>query len=109
MSLDEIKNGDFFRVIWTELRVSLIICIVLGIVNALRILIMYRDTSLAFVVSAAMMCTMIIAQFIGCILPMLAKKIKLDPAVMAAPLITTVVDAASIMIYFGIAIKFFSI
>jgi len=109
MSLDEIKKGDFFKVVWTELRVSLIICIVLGIVNAIRIMIMYKDASIAFVVSAAMICTMIIAQFIGCILPMLAKKVNLDPAVMAAPLITTVVDAASIMIYFSIAIKFFSI
>ncbi len=107
MSIDEIRSGDFFKVIWTELRVSLIVSLILGIVNALRIIIMYQDSTLAFVVSAAMMATMIIAQIIGCVLPMFAKKVKLDPAVMASPVITTVVDATSVIIYFNIAARFF--
>ena len=109
MSIDEIKSGDFFKVIWTELRVSLVVSISLGIINAIRIIIMYHDSNLAMVVSVAMVLTMIFAQLIGCLLPMLAKKIKLDPAVMASPVITTLVDATSIIIYFNIASNVFKI
>lgn len=103
MALDEIKISDFFRVIWTEFRISLLISLVLGIVNALRILLMYHDTNLAIIVSLAVIGTVIIAQIIGCLLPMIAKMVKIDPAVMAAPLITTLVDTASVVIYFSIA------
>ncbi len=106
MSLDEIKISDFFKVIWTEFRISLLISLVLAIINALRIIIMYRDATLAIVVSLAVIGTIIIAQIIGCLLPMIAKKIKIDPAVMAAPLITTLVDAASVVVYFSIANMF---
>lgn len=109
MSVDEIQLKDFFKVIWTEFRISLVISLILGIVNAARIVIMNRDLTLALVTTLAMSGAVVIAQIMGCILPMLAKKLKLDPAVMAAPLITTVVDAASVVIYFTIATKFFSL
>ena len=109
MSLDEIKLKDFFRVVWTEFRVSVLIGVVLSVVNGIRIWIMNGDLRVATVVSLSVAGIVIVSQFIGCTLPMLAKRCKLDPAVMAAPLITTIVDAASILIYFSIATRFFNI
>ncbi len=106
MAVDEIKNGDFFKVVWLELRVSLLLSLALAIVNGLRILLQYRDMTLAVVIALSIMGTVIMSELIGCVLPMLAKKLKLDPAVMAAPLITTIVDAGSILIYFNIACRF---
>ena len=107
MSVDEIKLKDFFKVVFMEIRISLIIGVVLAVVNGLRIWLMEGDIKIAFVVSLSIVLIVIISQFIGCTLPMLAKRCKLDPAVMAAPLITTIVDAASILVYFNIAIHFF--
>lgn len=109
LSVDDIELKDFFKVVWKEIRVSAITSMVLGIVNAIRIIIQYNDAVLALVVSISIIVTVIIAQLIGCMLPMLAKRLKLDPAVMAAPLITTIVDACSVIIYFSIATKFFNI
>lgn len=113
MAIDQIHLKDFFKVVWTELRVSLIISVTLAVVNGARILIMYGDNlqkmALTLVISLSIVGIVIVSQIIGCSLPMLAKKLKLDPAVMASPLITTIVDAASIFIYFNIAIKFFSL
>lgn len=109
MSVDEIELSDFFRVLWLELRVSVVISIILAAVNALRIIIQYHNPTLALVVSLSIIGTVIGSQIIGCALPMLAKKCRMDPAVMAAPLITTLVDAGSIMVYFAIATRFFNI
>ncbi len=109
MSVDEIRLRDFFKVVFTELRISLIISVVLAFVNGARIWIMEGDLKIAAVVSLSIIGIVILSQFIGCTLPMLAKRCKLDPAVMAAPLITTIVDAASIMIYFAIATRFFNV
>ena len=103
MSVDEISPSDFFKVLWMEFRISLVISVVLAILNAIRIIISYHNIMLATAVSLAIIGTVIISQAIGCLLPMLAKKIKLDPAVMATPLITTLVDTASIIIFFNIA------
>lgn len=109
MSVDDIKLRDFFKVLWKELRVSALMSAVLGAVNAIRIIIQYHDYTLALVVSLSIIGTVVMSQLIGCMLPMLAKRLKMDPAVMAAPLITTIVDAGSIIIYFSIATKFFNI
>ena len=109
MSLEEIKLKDFCRVVWTELRVSVIIGVTLSVVNGIRIWLMNHDLRIALVVSLSVSGIVVVSQLIGCTLPMLAKRCKLDPAVMAAPLITTIVDAASILIYFTIAAKFFNI
>jgi len=106
MAVDEIKKGDFFKVVWLELRVSLLLSLALAAINGLRILIQYHDLVLGIVIALSIMGTVIMSELIGCILPMLAKKLKLDPAVMAAPLITTIVDAGSILIYFNIACRF---
>lgn len=109
MSTDEIKLKDYLKVAFMEFRVSLVLSIVLAVLNGIRIWITEGDFLIALVVSLSIICIVIISQFIGCSLPMLAKKIKLDPAVMAAPLITTIVDAAAILIYFNIATRFFNI
>jgi magnesium transporter len=109
MSVDEIKLKDFLKVVFTELRISIIIGVVLSVVNGIRIWIMQGDLKIAVVISLSIICIVIISQFIGCTLPMAAKKCRLDPAVMAAPLITTIVDAASILIYFSIATRFFNL
>lgn len=113
MAIDQIHLKDYFRVIWTELRVSILISFALAIVNGAWILMIYYSNpnriSLAIVISLSIMGIVLISQFIGCSLPMLAKKLKLDPAVMASPLITTIVDITSIFIYFNIASKFFEL
>lgn len=109
MSVDEIKLKDFFRVVFTELRVSIIISVVLSLVNGVRIWLMEGNFKIAAAVSISIVGIVIISQFIGCALPMLAKRCRLDPAVMAAPLITTIVDAASILIYFSIVTRLFAI
>lgn len=109
MSVDEIKLTDFFKVIFTELRISLLLSCALALVNGARIWIMSGDIKIAAVVSLSIIFTVIAAQLIGCSLPMLAKKCSLDPAVMAAPLITTIVDATAILLYFSIASRFFNL
>ncbi len=109
MSVDEIKLRDFFRVVFTEFRISLIISIILAAVNGVRIWLMQGDIKIASVVSMSIIGIVILSQLIGCALPMAAKKCRLDPAVMAAPLITTIVDAASILIYFSIATHFYNL
>lgn len=104
MAVHEIEPSDFLKVIWKELRIALICGCVLSIVNFARVLLSYSaDVKLAITVSFALYCTVIMAKIIGCSLPMLAKKIKLDPAVVATPLITTVVDATSLLIFFTVA------
>lgn len=105
MAIDEIRSKDFLRVLFKEVRVALLVGVTLGAVNALRILIQYQDGFLAIVVGLTLVATVCLSKVLGCVLPMIAKKLKLDPALMAAPLITTIVDTCSIMIYFTIAMK----
>lgn len=109
IALDEIHFKDIFRVMFKEFRVSLIVGVILAAANGLRILIMYHDVNLALVVGLSLVVTIIISKLIGCVLPLLAKQVHLDPAIMAAPLITTLVDTCSIIVYFMIATKIFNI
>ena len=104
LALGEIELKDIGRILWKEIRVALILGVVLALINFLRIWFFTPyDKDVAFVVSLAMFFTIIIAKSIGCTLPLLAKAIHLDPALMASPLITTMVDAASLFILFTIA------
>lgn len=103
IALGEIEFKDIFRGMFKEFRISLIVGCVLALCNGLRILITYKNPALAFVIAASLIATVMLSKIIGCILPLLAKKIRLDPAIMAAPLITTIVDTCSILIYFNIA------
>ena len=105
MAMDEIKLKDFFKAIWKELRVALLVGVTLAVVNGIRIIIQYKDFNLAIVLGLTLIGTVCLAKILGCVLPMLAKKLKLDPAIMAAPLITTIVDTCSILIYFKIAVS----
>ena len=104
LALGEIELKDIGKVLWKEVRVALILGVILALVNFLRIWFFTPyDKTVAFVVSLAMFFTIIIAKSIGCTLPLLAKAIHLDPALMASPIITTLVDAASLTVLFTFA------
>lgn len=103
LATDEIKLKDVFKALWKEIRVALIVGIALSIVNGIRIIIQYHDIQLSIVLGLTLIATVCLAKALGCLLPLLAKKLKLDPAIMAAPLITTLVDIFSILVYFQIA------
>lgn len=109
IALDEIVFKDVFKVIFKEFRVSIIVGAILSVVNGLRIYIFYHDMQIAIVVAVSLILTIMLAKFIGGVLPLVAKKLNLDPALMAAPLITTVVDTCSILVYFKTATIFFGI
>ena len=104
IALDEIHFKDILNVLWREIRVGVLCGLVLGIVNFIRIYIMNDgDYLLSLTVSLSLIATVVISKSVGCILPLAAKRVKFDPAVMASPIITTIVDAASLLIYFSIA------
>ncbi len=104
LSLGEVEFSDIFRVIWKEFRVAVACGLTLSVCNFVKLLIVDRvSISVALVICLTLIATVIIAKFIGCTLPILAKKIGFDPAVMASPFITTIVDAISLLIYFRIA------
>ncbi len=111
LALGEIEFSDFFRIVWKEIRVSVICGIVLSAANFLKMwlfdIMLLQTPGLGLwevvVVCLTLMLTVIVAKMVGCMLPLLAKKLKFDPAVMASPFITTIVDALSLMIYFRIA------
>ena len=109
IALDEIHFSDIFRVLFKEFRISIVVGIILAAANGLRIFIMYRNLSMAIVIALSLTATIIISKMIGCLLPLLAKKVHLDPAIMAAPLITTLVDTCSVMVYFSIATRMFNL
>ena len=104
LSLGEIEYKDTMKVIWKELRVSLLCGATLAIANFVKLLLIDRVTvQIAGVVCTTLVMTVMVAKLIGCSLPILAKKLKFDPAVMASPFITTIVDACSLLIYFRFA------
>lgn len=104
MAVGEIGPRDFFKVLWKELRVSLMVGAALSAVNYVRLILMYPGNEMtALTVALALFVTVLLAKTIGGILPMAAKLVHADPAIMAAPLITTIVDAISLVVYFNIA------
>ena len=104
LSLNEIEFGDVFRVIWKEIRVAFFCGITLAAANFIKLLFLDRvGVQVATIVCLTLLITVLIAKLVGCSLPMFAKKICFDPAVMASPFITTIVDAISLMVYFQIA------
>ena len=107
LAVDELHFADAAKVIWKELRVALLVGLGLGIVNAGSIMLRYNDPRLAVVVSLSLLCTVMCAKVTGGLLPIAAKRLGLDPALMAAPLITTVVDIVSMFIYFTVATMLF--
>lgn len=111
MSLGEVDFKDYFRVVWKEVRVGLACGITLAAVNFGKIWIidkmLFKNDEITLIIDLAICLTLIVeivfAKFIGCSLPMLAKKIGFDPAVMSSPFITTIVDAVSLLVFFGIS------
>ncbi|MBQ8040912.1 MAG: magnesium transporter [Lachnospiraceae bacterium] len=104
LSLNEIRFKDWLRVLWKESGVAILCGITLAIASFAKLMIFDHLTlAVALVVSVSLALTVLIAKIVGCMLPLLAKKIGFDPAVMASPFITTIVDALSLLIYFAIA------
>ena len=104
LSLDEIRYRDTLRVLWKEFRVALCCGVILAIVNFAKLLFLDQvGMMVAVVVSVSLIATVVIAKLMGCSLPVLAKRIGVDPAVMASPFITTIVDALTLVIYFKVA------
>ena len=111
ISLGELEFSDILTVVWKEIRTAVMCGLVLAVLCLGKLMLVDRlllnnpdvTLSVSIVVCAALAVTILIAKIIGCILPMLAKKIGFDPAVMASPFITTIVDAVSLLVYFGVA------
>lgn len=109
LAVDELHFSDFFTILWKEFRVAIVVGVVLALANGVRIFWVYKNLSMAVVVAASLVVTIVIAKLVGCVLPILAKRLHMDPAIMASPLITTIVDTCSIVIYFQIATLMFHI
>ncbi len=111
ISLSELELSDLFRVVWKELRVGILCSVSVGVATFLKVWIIDGlllansavNLTVALTVALSLSLTIILAKIIGAVLPLLAKKIGLDPAVMASPLITTLVDAVSLVVYFFVA------
>ena len=113
LSLGDIEFRDMLRVVWKELRVAVIVGVVLGAINFIKLYLVdflwlhTFDTGAELAEMATICLTLIlviiVAKLLGAVLPIVAKKCGLDPAVMASPLVTTILDAVSLLIYFGIA------
>lgn len=110
MAVGEIEPLDFFRVVWKELRVGILVGAVLGLVNYLRLVIMYPGSEMiCLTVVLSLFITVVLSKTVGGMLPIAARFLKMDPAIMAAPLITTIVDAFSLVIYFQLACRLLNI
>lgn len=106
MAVGEIAVTDILRVVWKEVRVGVLVGIVLSLVNFIRLMLQYPgNTMICLTVVLSLFCTVVAAKTIGCVLPIAAKTLKMDPAIMASPLITTIVDAVSLMVYFDLACR----
>ena len=111
ISLGEISFSDLFRVIWKEIRVAVICGVTLAAANFVKLMLIDRllfrnemvTVPVAIVICCTLVCTVLCAKLVGCTLPLLAKRLGFDPAVMASPFITTIVDAISLLIYFSFA------
>ena len=110
LAVGEIEFRDLLKVIWKEIRIAVCISIVLAVVNGLRIMLMGQgDVLMAFTIGLTMACTVVIAKVVGCTLPLIAKRVGLDPAIMATPLISTLVDISTISVYFAIVSAVFQL
>lgn len=105
LALGEIEIKDCFKVMWKEIRVAIICGLILGAANFVRMIVIGGTGAMMIyvVVSVSMFFAVVMAKMIGCTLPMLAKVLKIDPAVIAGPVISTLVDSLSLLIYFGLA------
>lgn len=109
LAVEEIKPRDILKAMFKELRIAILVGVCLATIMGTGIFLIYKDIKLSIVVAVSLIFTIILAKQLGCILPILAKKLKLDPAIMAAPLISTIVDTCSVFIYFTMATWLFNI
>jgi len=109
MAVDEISSKDLWKVLWKEVGVSIIVGALLAILMAIVIVFYYGDLPLAIVVGLALIGTVSMAKILGGLLPIIAKRLHIDPAVIATPLITTVVDVLAVLLYFQIAVLILSV
>ena len=104
LALGELEITDYPRILWKEFRVSIVVGLVLAFINFLRIYLLERvDFIVSLTVCISLFATVVLAKVVGGMLPLIAKKFKLDPAIMAAPLVTTIVDTFALMVYFSTA------
>ncbi len=104
LSLNEVEFRDWFRVAGKEIRIAVMCGITLAVANFVKLLVFdHVAVTVAVVICLTLVCAVMIAQIVGCSLPMIAKKLGFDPAVMASPFITTIVDALSLLVYFSVA------
>lgn len=104
MALGEIELDDILKVIWKELRVSSLVGVILSLINFIRLFYFQSvELNIAMTVCATLFIVVILAKIVGGTLPIIARRFKLDPAIMASPMITTIVDAVSLFVYFSIA------
>ena len=110
IALGEVNFSDFWRVVWKEIRVSVLLGAILSVACFGKVMLIDKlyavdgGTVVAIVISLSMLATIVIAKLVGAMLPLLAKKCKLDPAVVASPFITTIVDVLSLTVYCAFAI-----
>lgn len=110
IALEEIEFSDILKVIWKEFRVSLIVGTILSSFNFIRLYFFEKiGMDISLVVCASLFATIIMAKVIGGVLPLIAKSLKIDPAIMASPLITTIVDTAALIVYFKLSVVFLNI
>jgi len=105
LAIGEVKLGDIWRVVKKEFLIGITVGTALGILALLRALILQKSSLLGITVGLSMIATVTVATCLGAILPIICEKLGFDPAVVSGPLITTVVDISSLLIYFGIAIQ----
>ena len=106
LSLKEIEFEDIFKIIWKEIRVAMLCGLTLALANFVKLLLLDKlAIPVALVICLTLFIVVLIAKLVGCCLPMLASKVGFDPAVMASPFITTIVDALSLLVYFNIATR----
>lgn len=110
IAVGEIEFKEFFKVVFKEIRIAILVGLMLAVVNGIRVYIMYdQNIMLAIAIGITMIAIVCMAKCIGCTLPLFAKKIGLDPALMAAPLISTIMDTCTILMYFAIITAFFKL
>ena len=104
MSIQELDFQDLFRVMWKEFRVSVLCGITMAVVNFAKLMLLDRvGLTVSLVVSAALVCTVVVSKLLSCLFPMAAKKLNLDPALVSSPVVTTIADILSLVIYFLLA------
>ena len=114
LTVGEVEFKDILKVIFKEVRVALLVGVFLAVINGVRVVLMYQGKVdspllLAFALGITLICTILMSKIVGCTLPLVAEKIGLDPAIMAAPLITTIVDTGTTLVYFSIVCQIFNL